>query len=241
MASKWKGYTKSRSTGRDANKPVHPNVSSGGAGRSINVPRPRFSNTNVMGVNQSLRRTLSWVSRNSFIVNTNYQEAAVTIVNSPYDPDAALGGVSAAGFAKYMALYSKCFCIAANYKVKFALAATSGSGVPTQTYVGATITTNTTGLGSTVAAIQAGMTDYKVLNQNPDSGTLNVGVDVAKFVDKPDILDDNQFFCTSGANPAQVIVAHLWTDTSAVTPATNIFWVIECEMDCIFTDPIPFT
>lgn len=212
-----------------------------GAGMSMKIPSSMYSKTHVMGVAQSVKRTLSWVSSNSFIVNTGYQECAVTIVNSPYDPDAALGGLSAGGFAKYMALYSKCFAIAARYKVKFALANTSASGTPSQCDVGVTITTNTTGLGSVVAAVQAGLVDYRILNQHPDSGVLNLGVDVAKFVDKPNILDDPQFFCTAAANPAQVIVAHLWTSCPAAVPATNIFWIIECEMDCIFTDPIPFT
>jgi hypothetical protein len=171
-----------------------------------------------------------------------YKEFLVVILNSPYDPDNAIGGTSAQGYAKYMAFYSKCFVLGARLKVKGIRASVGNAGIPSGTTTcGATITTNTTSLGSVDSAIQDGLCDYEMVGVNPDRTYQELSVDIAKFVDKPDLLDDSQFFCTSSANPSQLIVAHIWgiNFSASTTEVWNIS--VEVEFDCVFTDPIPFT
>lgn len=209
---------------------------------SAKIPRSDFLTHHVGGVSQSIRRTLVWTYSGTFAYSANtYYESAVVILNSPYDPDAALGGVSATGFAKLMAFYSKCFTLGS--RIKFKLVNSSATDIiPTQTPIvyGITITTNTTSLASISGAVNVGLSDYDVVGNSPDHRTLSLGVDIAKFVDKPQILDDPQFFCTVAANPAQVIVAHCWAANINNVSGGSII-VVEVEFDCVFTDPIPFT
>jgi hypothetical protein len=211
-------------------------------GRSVNIPPPSYLKLNVGGIEQSIRRTLVWAVAASTLYSSTYQELQVVLMNSPYDPDSALGGLSAAGFAKYMAFYTKCFTLGARIKIKFANGAGTAGGTSTASFVvGCTISTTITPFASQVAAIQGGLCDWKLLNLHPDSGELDVGVDIAKFVDKPNLLDDPQWFCTATANPAQLIVAHLWVQGNVPTMSNTIAYTMEMEMDCVFTDPTPFT
>jgi len=205
---------------------------------SVHVPPRNYLQTHVASVQQSLRITLSWAANLNLLAGViGFADFQQVILNSPFDPDAALGGLSAMGFAKYMAFYSKCFCLGARAKVKFATVDTGTNIQPMA--VGATITTNSAALVNLVSAVQAGLCDYRVLAGNPDSASLTVGVDVAKFVDKPDLLDDPQFFCTSSANPGQLIVLHIWQNLYAAASTKTLSGLVEVEMDCVFTDPIP--
>jgi len=208
-----------------------------------NIPR-NYLSTHVAGVAPHIRRTLSW-SYNygiSLVNNAVFTEYVTIVLNSPYDPDAALGGLSATGFAKYMALYSKCFTHSAKVTTKYALSGASYGGVsPAVAILGQTITTFSASLLSTVAAINAGLCDYNIHNQSLDQGTLHSAVDIARFVDKPNILDDPEFFCTSSANPTQIVVLHLWAVVPSNLFTCNVNYVINVDFDCTFTDPIPFT
>jgi len=235
--------TSRRTAGAWDPNPSHMPNDQGAQGRSVNIPPRNYLATHVAGVQPSIRRTLAWnVTSNGTIPSNTYTESAVVILNSPYDPDNALGGVSASGFAKYMAIYSKCFAIAARAKVKFATSGANGEGVPTGVNViGATITTSVSALSSLYNAIDAGLCDYQIHNINPDRGELNLAVDIAKFVNKPDILDDSQFFCTASSNPSQVVALHLFSNGLSLLATTVYTFVIEVEFDCVFTDPIPFT
>jgi hypothetical protein len=211
--------------------------------RSVYIPPRDFLQHHVAGVDQSIRRTLSWVAITSVnLVSATYTEATVVLLNSPFDPDTALGGASAQGFAKYMGFYSKCYALGARARVKYALSGASAIGIsPTAVVTGMTITTNTASLTGVVNATQQGLCDYKLLNANPDSHELLLSVDFSKFVDKPDILDDPQWFCTSSANPAQLICLHVWAQDLGVATSNLLNFITEVEMDCVFTDPIPFT
>jgi len=171
-----------------------------------------------------------------------FNEAAFVILNSPFDPDAALGGASAQGFAKYMGLYSKCFALEANIKVRYCLTGPLAAGSnAAAAIVGVTITTNSATLSGVVNAAQQGLCDFHLRNQSPDSGTLALKCNFSKFADKPDILDDPQWFCTSSSGPTQIIVAHLWAQDFGVSTNTTLVYTLEVEMDLIFTDPVPFT
>lgn len=231
-----------KSGNRASTNPTHLAQDLGGQGYSVRIPRRDYLNYNIGGVQPSLRRTLTFCSFTDPSTATFvYSENLVLKLNSPYDPDNAVGGLSAVGFAKYMAFYSKCFVTAARITVKHACAPATGSGfAPSSRIVGVTISTNTTGFSNALTAINNGLCDYTVQNSMPDSGVLTVGVDISKFLDKPDVLDDNQLFCTSSTDPLQLVVAHVWVFNSGNT-ALSLSAVAEVEMDCVFTDPIPFT
>jgi hypothetical protein len=232
---------------RAVNNPLSPFYQRGGATGemmqgSSSIPR-NYLATHIVGVPSSQRQTLAWATNGGITTAalSGYVENAVIVLNSPYDPDAALGGLSAQGFAKWMAFYSKCFVLSARIRVTSTAAGPNFEGIPTGILVrGLTITTNSTAIGSTVQAIQNGMCKWEMTNVNPDRVKFELAVDIAKFVDKPDILDDNQFFCTATANPTQIVCAHLWYQNVTGLATTTINFWIEVEMDCVFTDPIPF-
>ncbi len=206
------------------------------------VPERSYLQTHIGGASQSIRRTLTWAaSTNVVVAAATYSEIYVVKLNSPYDPDNALGGTSATGFAKYMAFYSKCFVLGARIKAKGVNDNGGGAASTAPSASGINITTNTTSLGSVQTAIQTGLCDYGMVFENPDRYSYTLGIDVGKFVDKPDVLDDPQFFCTSGADPSQLVVGHVWVHNldGARTLTTSV--VVEVEFDCVFTDPIPFT
>jgi hypothetical protein len=147
------------------------------------------------------------------------------------------GGVNPVGFTKYMAFYSKAWCLGARIKVKGAISAPSAVA---PLVCGLTITTNATTLASAESAIDNGMCDWVVMAVNPDRFQLSESVDVAKFMNKPRVLDDPQFFSTIAAGPGQLVVAHLWSQgIGAVT--TILGFIVEIEFDVVFTDPVPFT
>lgn len=204
------------------------------------VPRVDFLSTHIGSTPQRARRTLTWsVTPGLYSVAAlTYSEPAVTLLNSPYDPDAALGGVSAMGFAKMMTFYSKCFTLGARVTVRVVSSDTSDAF---PIVCGLTITTNSNTLASVYGATTVGICAYDVVGNSPDHRRFTLGVDIGRFLDKPIVLDDPQLFCTSVANPGQVIVSHFWAYNGNLTTATNLFYTLEVEYDVVFTDPIPFT
>jgi hypothetical protein len=229
--------------GGDRDARWQPQSASTAVTRSYNVPPRNYLKENFGGITPSIRRTLVWHEQTGGALPSNsYKEFAVIVLNSPYDPDNAVGGTSAQGFAKYMAFYSKCFVLGARIKVKGVRAQALNAGPAVGSVVcGLTVTTNNTSLGAVDAAIQDGLCDYQFCGANPDRTHAEIGVDIAKFVDKPDLLDDSQFFCTSSSNPSQLVCAHIWALN--ISASTTEVWnqSIEVEFDCVFTDPIPFS
>lgn len=205
-----------------------------------NVPPRNSLSNNLSGVTQSLRRTLTYCLpfAHSATAST-YQEAKVCLLNSPYDP--TIGGSSAAGYSAYMAFYSKCFCLGSRIKTRtINLSSDLTPPYVSPISIGLTITTNATSIGNHTDAVENGLAVYELSNLNPDRTHLQNSVDVAKFLDKPYVLDDAQLFCTTSASPGQVVCAHFWTYNHRAAGTTQCYTVLEIEYDCIFTDPIPF-
>jgi hypothetical protein len=203
--------------------------------RSRFVPPRNWLTTHIASFPQHQRQTLSYYTSGTLAPTAGSYAEYNTLLNSPFDPDPSLGGLSATGFAKYMAVYTKCFVQAARYKVKFL----NSTGVPNVS--GCTVTTSSTSLGSALAAVSSGLSQYDLMQSNPDHRTYIGSVDIGKFLDKPDVLDDPQLFCTASANPAQLIVLHAWVSNSSATAASLVIATFEVEFDCVFTDPTPFT
>lgn len=211
--------------------------------RTTNIPNVNRSSLGILGVKPSLRETLGWTGAAVVATSANtFAELATIILNSPFDPDNALGGISARGYAKLMALYSKCFTIGATIKVQ--ILGGDNPGLLADNVVqmaGVTITTNTTALTSLVQAQELGYTEHQFLGLSPDHHEFNLRLDVADFLNKPDVLDDAQLFCTSSANPAQLIVAHIWISNLAAATSGGVAWNANVNYEVVFTDPIPFT
>jgi hypothetical protein len=209
------------------------NSTSADVTRSQFVPPRNWLSSHIGGFPQSQRDTLNWVAKGTQNNNASIYAENVVILNGPYDPDAALGGLSAAGFAKYMAIYTKCFVLAVRYRVHF-------NNVSNQVAItcGTTVTTNSTSLSSDVNAIQSGLCDYSQCYANPDHRVFNSSLDIAKFIDKPDILDDPQFFCTPSANPTQIVCLHIWSQNQNSSVQQFVDYIVEVSFDCVFTDPI---
>jgi len=232
-SSKSKRKARGKKTGKSGKTGSSDLATSAGRGRG--VPRMSMGQDTLLGLAQSQRRTLP------FVVDTQISGAAgayatsLFVLNGPFIPN---GGASAVGFAKYMAFYSKCYVIGAAIRVHGVVidnAATSGLAC------GLTVTTNNTSLASLNGAIANGMCDWTVVFNIPDRVTFNESVDVSKFLNKPRVLDDPQLFCTSAANPTQVVIGHLWTQATSGATAIAFTAVVEILFDCVFTDPIPFT
>lgn len=139
------------------------------------------------------------------------------------------------GFAKYMQFYSKCFCLGARYKLRMCSGNTNAPLL-----VGTTINTTATSYVNPIDPIQNGLTVFDYIDESPDKILLTNGIDVAKFVDKPQILNDPEWYCTSSANPNQLILVHWWVHNPSAS-TVYYYYTIEIEFDCVFTDPIPFS
>jgi len=199
--------------------------------------------THISAVPQRLSTTLAWSKFVSDSVAAGVaSERATVILNSPFDPDAALGGISAQGFAKLMAFYSKCFTLRARISVQVVGVGVSQTGIPESPIVYLLgVTTNSTSLGSLEQGIQEGLSDYQLVNCNPDRATLFQNVDIGAFLGKPDVLDDPQLFCTNAANPGQVVVGHFFVANGSSINAAPFVYLMTVEYDVCFTDPVPFT
>jgi len=207
-------------------------------GASSIIPRNNYLTRGPAAVRQSHRETINWcfVPAYKTLTGASFVEFMSFTLNGPYDPDVAVGGTSAHGFAKYMAFYSKCFVLAARIKVS----GTKMEGSHPGALFGLNINTTTAGGTAAVTYMQDGYCDYKIVGNFPDSFSFNMGCDIGKFLDKPDVLDDSELFCTDASNPAQVIVAHVWGSNYSGTSVFCTF-AVEIEFDCVFTDPVPFT
>jgi hypothetical protein len=138
-----------------------------------------------------------------------------------------------------MAFYSKAWVLGCRIKIH-GVAAVDVLATSPALMTALTLTTNGVSLGSTTAAVANGMCDFHLTGNSPDRFTHVQTVDVAKFMRKPRVLDDPQFFCTSGASPSQLIVAHFSLESLSGAVQTVRFFS-ELEFDVVFTDPIPFT
>jgi len=203
------------------------------------IPRSNYLSTNVAGVTQSLRRTLVGGFSGQITVNASSYNETTFGLNNAYSVYAS---VAATGYAKYMALYSKCFVLGSRQKVKLLTNSTSATlDLQNPMIMGYTITTNSTTLGLVATAIGAGLCDYDVGQYNPDRHVVGGRVSVSQFLDKPQVLDDPQLFSTASAGPGQVIIGHLWFYNFGTVNNTIVTFATDVELDVVFTDPIPFT
>jgi len=230
---------RSRRSNRSKNKQRGDNTFTGAitSGKMLTLPKQ------ISAVPQRMASKLVWNYgfATSLIAGTS-GESATMLINSPYDPDAALGGASAQGFTKLMQFYSKCFTLRSRVLAQVVNTGSTTGGLPSAsgTFLLA-ITTNNTVIPNLNQGIEEGLSIHETLNTTPDNASLRLGVDVGKFLGKPDVLDDPSLYCTSIANPGQFICAHLFVQNWSAVNTLYYTAVITIEFDVLFTDPIPFT
>lgn len=205
----------------------------GGVTQSSYVPRSDYVSRNVAGVQQSTRQTLVLTVNSSLTATVStYTEQAVFLMNTGFRPYLGLGA-AATGFDKWMTFYSKCFVMGARVKIQ-AVCATQPC------ILGLCVTTNASALANLTQAMDAGLCQHVVCFTNPDHHSFNESIDVGKFLHKSKVLDDAQLFCTATADPSQVICAHFFAYGLGASNTTG-YWTGQITVDCVFTDPIPFT
>lgn len=157
------------------------------------------------------------------------------IINNPYSPDSSWLGNSDTGYAKYMQFYSKCYVVGARIEARFI------GDVSPAAIVGLTVTTNSTALTSVWQSTTTGLSDWRSVNVYHGEYMLSQGIDVGRFLNKPKVLDDPQLFSTASAGPAQVIAAHFWSYGVGAGAAGILAGSAFVTMECVFTDPVPFS
>lgn len=231
------GVTKQqrKKTGKSNRKTKKQTVSS-----SVYIPPRNYLSTHIPGITQSLRRTLVGSVPTYFnVAASSFNEITAICLNSAYR---FYGTTNAFGYDKYMQFYSKCFVHGARIKWKASTASmVSGANYHAPLTWGITITTFSTALTNVAEALQNGLTSYEMTCLSPNTVTLTEGVDVGKFINVPNILNDPQLFSTFNSQPAQFIYAHCWVDSRVPTVTPLVIGTLEIEFDCTFTDPIPFT
>lgn len=166
-------------------------------------------------------------------------------MNGCFNPSPSYSFAPIAGYAKWMAVYTKCYVRAAKITMictnQYAVAAPGLALAPT--LCGLTLSTATGALGSATALMMPGLTNFKVLYNNPDTCTLVMSVDVKKFMGVDDLMDGTQFYSTVAANPTQGVFCKTWfqNQASAYAQNTNVAVTITIDYDVVFTDPVPVT
>jgi hypothetical protein len=200
------------------------------AARGRYVPRLNLGADTLLGLAQSQRRTLCYAE----VLQT--LTASATYAFQPWILNGAFavhgGGSVPAGFVKYMAFYQKAYVLGARIVVKLINSTPTVNGV-----VGVAVTTNATSLAGSQFAIDNGMVQWDTIGANPDHRVFTESVDVAKFFNKRVVLDDPTLYSTNAANPSQIIVAHVFAESSGTM---TIRLSTEMYLDVVFTYPIPF-
>lgn len=196
-----------------------------------------YFSSHIGGFPQRYNETLRFANAPGVVVALGasaYSEAAVVVLNGTYRPCTGLSATAAAGFDKLMAIYTKCYVRAARIKMSACLMPTTVSSI----VVGITGTTNSTTLGTYALAVEAGFEKHLLLGPNTDSGSVSVSVDIGKYLGRDLLTNTSDLYCTTSANPSQVVDAHLWFQNNTATACTYTF-TIEVDYDCVFTDPLP--
>jgi len=169
---------------------------------------------------------------------STYAEQPI-ILNGPYEPDAALTATQPAGFAKMMAVYTKCAVKAAKITITFQQA--NNGGVYGNLMVGCTITTNATSLGTFAGAVDPGLVSYAGLSGSPRTRVITMDCDIQKFLGVNNLKDAaGDYACTVSANPNQIVVAHIWLYNQY--GATTLYnFAVVVDFVCDFYDPVPVT
>lgn len=208
--------------------------------QGAHVPPPNMQVHRLLGTVQRLRRTLRYVGYGTTqcpegaTVQQNYR------LNSAYQPDSSTNPY---GFAKYMAFYTKCYVMGVRFKESFVVDTDNTSVITDQPnrfkgVVGLSIATTNPTIVTSNAVAQM-LTDYRMVGTTSQTGSISLGLEVAKFLDKPSLLSDPDLYSTVAAPPIDIIYAMLWITAERNDLQVTRMTVI--DFDVMFVDPVPFT
>lgn len=195
-----------------------------------------YFKTHIAGAPQTFNQTLRF-NWNSYFTNTasTYQEPFVCYLNSAYQPLTGTTTNYAAGYSKYITMYSKCVVKAAKIKLTVA----NQAGATNVLFAGVTITTNTTSLGSMNLAITDGLVSWGAIAGSPDTKSFVLSIDCQKYFGVDDLMDGSQFYTTNSAQPAQYINAHPWVYNLNSVAGIQVQYNVTIDFECCFYDPYP--
>lgn len=186
-----------------------------------------------IGIPDRFRTRLSWTES---IVLTGFgssitQNYAVAM-NSPYDPQAALGGNQPAYWDQLIALYKSCIVTGAKMTVHFALPKTDTAG--DGPYIVGIHTNQASSLPTTDAPtlMSAENTGYEIVQQGGD--VKSVTATFSPWNNLGRAADDTQLFCSASGNPSVVWYGNVFASPQGTSTAGSVNAVITIEYLCEF-------
>lgn len=218
---------------------------------SRHVPPSRWLANNVSGLPRFRKLVLAWNNNAGHSVGTGTFYEFPCILNTAYLPGLSSGSgnfnnsKNALAYGSNIAQYNNCTVIGARWHAWINIAPQVGYEYTTMSNtatVGCTVNNTSTPLVGSQLAIEQGMSQATFLGNSPDTVHFTDTLDIAKWFDVKDLLDNPaQFASTASTIPNQLVYLHIWcgNDRAGNTIGFNVMATVEFE--CIFNNPVPFS
>jgi len=202
----------------------------------------------VAGIPRFRKLVLVWNNNAGHSVGTGTFYEFPCLLNSAYLPGVSAGSgnfnnsKSALTYATQISEYSTCFVVGVRWHAWLNVAPQVGyeySSMSNTATVGVTINNTSTPFVGSSLAIEQGMSKSTFLANNPDTVYYTGTLDIAKWFDVRDLLDNpTQFASSSSTVPNQLCYLHLWcgNDRGGNTVGFNVMCTLELE--CVFVNPV---
>lgn len=193
----------------------------------------RWNNKNIFPM--KMRQTL--VYSEVFTLTTGTTPGTVAKAdfraNGMFDPRVAVGGHQPYGYDQLAAMYVRWCVLGCKITVYGVLTNstynTGQVGINLSDPLGAAII-------NAEGAIENQFSNYTAITQNSSAGKVVLGVDLAKYFGVKDIVDDNDYQGSEGADPLKQCRAVVWV-ASDQAAATTFTVTLKMEYDVIFLEP----
>ncbi len=212
-------------------------------GQVINKARTRLrlfaplSRSTPVGLPTQLRTTLRYQTVDQGInpgVGTVglYQFRA----NDCYDPNWTGAGHQPVGFDQFMSFYSRGHVIGSKIVVQI------NNNSAADAIVGIAIRDQTTGIASKAELMENGACTQKLLSQTTgsrSSATLQMGLDVGKWMGHPNVLNEDSLYFTAASAPGDVVYYSVYAFANdASTDLSVLGFTATIEYDVVFSERI---
>jgi hypothetical protein len=205
-------------------RPMHPGVP-----RSIAAvgPAPVFEPT-------TRRATLRYVEAITLTGTSGALGNHVFSANGLYDPNITGTGHQPMGFDQLIALYARGYVVSSRIKVE----AYQTTGVPS--VIGIILTTASSAPYSNFyALLESGLAAYKLAaGDTTDTQTVSRTLNVEQYFSLENVLEEAEYFSTSGGNPTRQAYYHVFNQDQNSTSTSIFQLVVTIDYDVIFTTPV---